>query len=70
MDLRYLENSTVTVNAVSNTFAVLAFNRLLNTRIEQNYVAQITDYPPYIIDNSRGGIMFQTNYTAVRSRCR
>ena len=62
MDLRYLANSTVTGNAVSKTFASLAFNRLLNTRIEQNYVAQITNHPPYTIDNSSGGILFQSNY--------
>lgn len=62
MDLRYLENSRVTSTTVSDIFTVLAFNRLLNTRIEQNYVAQIADYPPYQIDNSRGGILFENNY--------
>jgi len=62
MDLRYLETSAVTANTVSNTVTVLAFNRLLNTRVEQNYVAQIGDYTPYLIDNSRGGNLFQNNY--------
>ena len=62
MDLRFLENSTVTANTVSKTFAVMAINRLLNTKIEQNNISQISDYPPYLIDNSRGGIIFQNNY--------
>ena len=62
MDLRFLENSTVTANTVSKTFAVMALNRLQNTKIEQNSIAQISDYPPYLLDNSRGGMVFQNNY--------
>jgi hypothetical protein len=62
MDLRYLENSTVTDNTAYDTFTTFAFNRLLNTRIEQNGVAQINDYPPYVIDNSRGGNLFRNNF--------
>jgi len=62
MDLRYLENSTATANTASNMFTTLAFNRLLNTTIEQNYVGQLADYFAYVIDNSRGGNLFRDNF--------
>lgn len=62
MNLRFLENSAVNANTVSNMFTVMVFNQLLNTSIEQNYVAQINDYPAYLFDNSRGGNLFQNNY--------
>jgi pectate lyase-like protein len=62
MDLRYLEDSTVTANSVYNMFTVLAFNRLLNTTVEKNYVGQIGDYTVYQLDSSRGGTVFRNNY--------
>jgi hypothetical protein len=61
MDLRYLENSAVTANNVYNLFTALAFNRLQNTTIEQNYVGQLADYFVYLLDNSRGGNLFRSN---------
>lgn len=62
MDVRYLADSTVTANSASHIFTVLAFNRLLDTTVEQNYVGQLTSYFAYVIDNSRGGNLFRDNY--------
>jgi hypothetical protein len=61
MDVRYLENSAVTANNVYNLFTAVAFNRLQNTSIEQNYVGQLADYFVYLLDNSRGGNLFRSN---------
>ena len=62
MDLRYLESSTVTSNSATNMFTLFAFNRLLNSTVEQNYIGQLADYFAYVIDNSRGGNLFRNNY--------
>ena len=61
MDIRYLENSAVTANKIYNLFTAVAFNRLQNTSIEQNYVGQLADYFVYLLDNSRGGNLFRSN---------
>ena len=62
MNLRFLEDSTVSANMVYNMITVLAFNWLLNTDVRDNHVAQMEDYWVYEIDNSRGGNLFQNNF--------